>query len=61
MGLQWVTFETFPPLTIFAEPELPEEVLPVPPAFQPSHTLASDTGQMKQDSMGFTHGVCLFS
>ena len=44
-------FLTLPPFAIFAQAKLPEEVLPVPLALQAAHALASDTGQMQQDSM----------
>ena len=49
LGRAWMCLQRYnvsdvPPFAIFAQAELPQQMLPVPAAFPPAHALASDAG-----------------
>ena len=46
---------------IFAQPKLPDEMLPVPTAVATAHRLADEAGEVEQDSVELVHGVFFLS
>jgi hypothetical protein len=45
------------PVAVFAQPNLAQQMLPVPAAVPAARDFPRDATQMEEDSLGFVHGI----